>query len=186
VKELPNGPVGRAMALAFTILIAATAYFLVVSPVLNFYGDEAAIVQQRTELAQRFKVLAQELPDLRLADKKWRDQFGSELLLPDESDAVASAAIQTMMKRTVEDAGAKLTSAEILPEMTDGGFRRVGIRIAFTGNLKLVTSVLRGLETAHPVLYAGNFDLHAGSDSGDPDGSDGLAVTLDVYGFRAS
>jgi general secretion pathway protein M len=189
VRELPQGPAGRALALAIGALGIAIFYFLVVSPVLDFYGNEAGIVQQRTEMAQRFKLLVRDLPDLRTADKKWRDQFGGELLLTGQSDAVASAAIQAMMKGTVEDAGAKLTSAEILPEMTEGEFRRVGIRVAFTGDLKLVASVLRSLETAHPVLFAGDFDLHAGSDSDNADGNsagnDGLAVTLDVYGFRA-
>jgi general secretion pathway protein M len=187
MSELPKGPAGRALALAIGALGAIIFYFVVVSPILGFYGDQAEVIQQRTDMAQRFKVLARELPDLRIADKKWRDQFGGELLLAGQSDAIASAAIQTMMKSTVEEAGSRLTSAEILPERTEGEFRRVGIRVAFSGDLKLVASVLHSLETAHPVLFAGDFDLHAGADSnnGSGAGSDGLAVTLDVYGFRA-
>jgi hypothetical protein len=39
------------------------------------------------------------------------------------------------------------------------------------------------------VLFAGDFDLHSGSaqdnSSESGAGSDGLAVTLDIYGFRA-
>jgi Type II secretion system (T2SS), protein M subtype b len=189
VRELPQGPTGRALALAIGALGVAIFYFLVVSPILYFYDDQAQIVQQRAEMAQRFKVLARDLPDLRTADRKWRDQFGGELLLTGQSDAIASAAIQSMMKSTVEGAGARLTSAEILPERTEGEFRRVGIRVAFAGDLKLIASVLRNLETAHPVLFAGDFDLQAGSDAGRQDaasaGSNSLAVTLDVYGFRA-
>ena len=129
MKELPKGPAGRALALAICGVCAVIFYFLVVSPVLGFYNDQAEMIEQRTAMAQRFKTLAQELPDLRIADKKWRDQFGGELLLAGQSDAIASAAIQTTMKSTVEEAGAKLTSAEILPEKTEGDFRRVGIRV---------------------------------------------------------
>jgi hypothetical protein len=187
VRELPTGPAGRALAVAIAALGLVVFYFLAISPILNFYQDQAQQLAQRTDMAQRFKSLAHDLPDLRVADKKWRDQFGGELLLNGSSDAVASAAIQTMMKSTVEDAGAKLTSAEILPEKTEGDFRRVGIRVAFSGDIKLVSDVLRSLETTHPVLFAGDFDLHAGSGSSDDAGGDGddLAVTLDVYGFRA-
>jgi len=185
MSELPKGPAGRALALAIGALGALIFYLVAVSPVLDFYGNQAEIIQQRTEMAQRFKMLARELPDLRLADKKWRDQFGGELLLAGQSDAIASAGIQAMMKSTVEEAGSRLTSAEILPERTEGEFRRVGIRVAFSGDLKLVASVLRSLETAHPVLFAGDFDLHAADSGTNGNGSDGLAVTLDVYGFRA-
>ncbi len=69
------------------------------------------------------------------------------------------------MKSAVEEAGARLTSAEILPEKTEGEFRRVGVRISFAGDLKLLTSVLHSLETAHPVLFAGDFDLQSGADA---------------------
>jgi hypothetical protein len=174
---------------AIAALGATLFYFAIVSPILAYYSEQSAMVEQRTEMAQRFKILARDLPELRSADKKWRDQFGGDILLIGESDAEASAAIQGIMKQTVEGAGAKLTSAEILPEKTEGDFRRVGIRVAFAGDLKLVTTVLKGVETSHPVLYAGDFDLHsgAGQDNAPQSGAagNGLTVTLDVYGFRA-
>ena len=86
----------------------------------------------------------------------------------------------------------------MLVPTTEGNFRRVGIRVMFSGDLKLVTAVLRGMETSRPILSVGDFSLHAGGggsaaaadDSQDDAGAiggggDGLAVTLDVYGFRA-
>jgi hypothetical protein len=189
VKELPTGPTGRALAVAITLLGVAIFYFLVISPILGYYEDQAAIVERRTELAERSRSLAQQLPELRTADKKWRDQFGGDILLTGQSDAEASAAIQGMMKQNVEDAGSKLASAEVLPEKTEGDFRRVGIRVTFEGDLKLVSAVLKNIEIAHPVLVAGDFDMHSGTSQDDSSttgaGSEGLTVTLDVYGFRA-
>jgi general secretion pathway protein M len=188
VRELPQGSAGRALALAIGALVVVIFCFLIVSPILGFYGEEAQFVRERAELALRYKALARDLPDLRVADKRWRDQFGGELLLTGQSDATASAEILGMMKTSVEDSGARLTSAEILPAKAEGEFRRIGIRVAFSGDLKLVTSVLRGLETAHPVLFAGDFNLNADSDSNSPGagsaGNNGLAMILDVYGFR--
>jgi hypothetical protein len=100
----------------------------------------------------------------------------------------------------VEDAGGKLSSSEVLAPATDENFRRVGIRVIFSGDLKLVTAVLRGVETSRPVLSVGDFSLQTGGssvgsgkgggDNADEDvsaaaGGDTLAATLDVYGFRA-
>jgi hypothetical protein len=56
-----------------------------------------------------------------------------------------------------------------------------------------VTEVLKGVETSRPVLSVGDFSLHDGSaaksDDSDDDNAaaDGgaIAVTLDVYGYRA-
>ena len=75
------------------------------------------------------------------------------------------------------------------PEKTEGDFRRVGIRVAFSGDLKLMTTVLKSLAVSHPVLFSGDFDLHAGTEQDDSAGggagSETLTMTLDVYGFRA-
>jgi general secretion pathway protein M len=195
MKQLPDGFRGQMLALAIAVLGMAVLYLLVVSPVLAFYGERADQLEQRVAIAQRYEALARALPSLRAADRKWRDQEGGELLLDGSSDALASAALQTVVKSLVEDAGGKLSSSEVLVPTTDGSFRRVGIRVIFSGDLKLVTAVLRGMETSRPILSVGDFSLHtAGGGSGSADNADedagaagsadALAATLNVYGFR--
>ncbi|HJT44101.1 MAG TPA: type II secretion system protein GspM [Rhizomicrobium sp.] len=193
MKPLPGGFAGQMLALAIALAGAAGFYLLLISPVLGVYGARAELLERRMALAQRYEALAYELPTLREADKKWRDRSGGELLLAGNSDALAAAALQTEMKGLVEDAGAKLTSSEVLDSAAEGNFRRVGVRVVFSGDLKLITEVLRGLETSRPVLSVEDFSFHAGlgaaADDSEEDsdtGGDGtLAVTLDVYGFRA-
>jgi len=199
-QQLPDGLRGQMLALAIAVLGAAVVYLLVVSPILAFYGERADLLEQRVAMARRYETLARELPALRAADQKWRDKAGGELLLDGPSDALASAALQTEVKSLVEDAGGKLSSSEVLAPATDGNFHRVGIRVIFSGDLKLVTAVLRGVETSRPVLSVGDFSLHTGGgsagggkggdenadeDAGASAGGDTLAATLDVYGFRA-
>ena len=204
MNKLPEGPAGQVLALAVAALGAAIFYLLIVSPVLGFYSDGQDALDERLAMAARYESLAHQLPALRAADKKWRDQEGGELLLEGSSDAIASAALQTVIKGLVEDAGAKLTSSEVLQPATNGGFRRVGLRVVFSGDLKLVTAVLRGVETSRPILSVGDFSLRNGggggaggaaaSEDSDDDSTaaapagDGsaLSVTLDVYGFRAA
>lgn len=197
MRQLPEGKAGQALALAIAALGLALFYLVILSPVLDFYGERQDLLTQRTAMAARYEMLARALPQLRAADKKWLDQNGGELLLDGASDAIASAALQAAMKSIVEDAGAKLSSSEVLEASANGNFRRVGVRVAFSGDLKLVTAVLRGVETSRPVLSVGDFSLQAGGDTAgksesdednapaDGDG-DTLAVTLDVYGFRAA
>jgi len=196
MKQLPEGVAGQALALAIVALGAVVFYLVIVSPVLAFYGEREDLLDQRLAMAGRYEALAQQLPALRAADKKWRDQEGGELLLEGSSDAIASAALQAAMKSLVEEAGAKLSSSEVLQPATDGSFRRVGIRVVFSGDLKLVTAVLRGVEISRPILSVGDFSLRMGggaanaADSDDESASGGeggaLSVTLDVYGFRAA
>jgi hypothetical protein len=196
MKRLPEGAAGQVLALLIAALGAAVFYLLIISPVLDFYGEREDSLDQRLAMARRYEALAQQLPALRAADKKWRDQEGGELLLDGSSDALASASLQAAMKSLVEEAGAKLSSSEVLQPATDGSFRRVGIRVVFSGDLKLVTTVLRGVETSRPILSVGDFSLRVGggaanaAESDDESASVGdggaLSVTLDVYGFRAA
>jgi general secretion pathway protein M len=197
IKELPEGKRGQILALAIAFLALLFLYLLIVSPVLAFYNERADLLERRETMASRYEALSRQLSSLRVSDKQWRDRSGGELLLNGSSDAIASAALQTVIKTLVEDAGAKLSSSEVLETTADGGFRRVGIRVVFSGDLKLVTEVLRGVETSRPVLSVGDFSLHGGAtgggseDSGEDSaaapagGGDALSVTLDVYGFRA-
>ena len=197
MKQLPEGITGQVLALAIAALGMAAFYLAILSPVLDFYGEREDLLNQRAAMAARYEMLARELPALRAADKKWLDRSGGELLLDGSSDAIASAALQAALKSLVEDAGAKLSSSEVLQPSTSGNFRRVGVRVAFSGDLKLVTAVLHGVETSRPILSVGDFSLQAGGSAaggGDSDddsapaagGGDTLAVTLDVYGFRAA
>jgi general secretion pathway protein M len=200
LKELPEGARGQVLAVAVAFLGLGLVYLLVVSPVLGFYNDRAEQLDRRVTMASRYEALARQLPALKAGDKQWRDRSGGEMLLDGTSDALASAALQTVIKGLVDDAGAKLSSSEILAPADEGGFRRVGIRVVFSGDLKLVTAVLHGVETSRPILSVGDFSLHGGSAAGGGESSDSdedaspaagggdgaLSVTLDVYGFRAA
>ena len=194
MKYLPDGVAGKALALAILVFAVGFFYLAVVSPVLAFYDDRSQRLEQRAALAERYQLLVRQLPSLQEADKHWRDEAGGELLLEGQSDAIASASLQGEMKSLVEDAGAKLSSAQVLAADNAGRFRRVGLHVVLSGDFKLVTSVFRAMETSRPKLYVGNFDLHAGgvggseddSDSGDAGDGGELTVTMDIYGFHAA
>jgi hypothetical protein len=197
LKQLPEGAIGQVLALAIAALVLVIFYLAILSPIFDFYGAREDLLDQRVAMAGRYETLAHALPALRVADKKWLDQSGGELLLGGSSDALASAALQSVIKSLADDAGANISSSEMLQPLANGNFRRVGVRVVLSGDLKHVAAVLRGVETSRPVLSVGDFSLRAGGaaaesaasdeDSEAPAGADGtLSVTLDVYGFRAA
>jgi general secretion pathway protein M len=183
VIALPGRPASSILALSLLLPVAAIVYFACVSPLLGLYGGQEGRVEERVKLAQRYDALARELPALRNAERNWRDRSGGELLLSGSSDALAAAALQSMLKDLAADAGADLRSSESLPPAATESFRKIGVRIVFAGDLKALAEVLRRIETARPILTAGDFDIH---NAGDDEGGGQLSVTLDVYGFRGA
>jgi general secretion pathway protein M len=179
VISLPDGTTGKVLAGLIGAVALILVHAVIVSPVLAFYSNSAARLQDRRDVARRFATAARDLPALRTEVQQWREQSGGDgLLLSGSSDAVAAANLQSKLKDLVEEGGSKLTSAQTLAVDTQGNFRRVGMRISFASDLTLLTSVLLGVETARPVLSVGNLDLR-GSDN------EALTVVMDVYGFRS-
>jgi hypothetical protein len=185
VISLPDGVVGKAFALLIGVATLGAIHFAAVAPLFSYYESAARRLQDRQELARRYQNLARDLPRLRAAATQGLGQSpDGDLLLTGSTDAVAAASLQSTLKDLVEQERAKLTSAEMLPrEPVDEVVRRVGVRIAFSGNLKLLTAVIERVETARPVLSIGNLDIHGTGASKAGDGDRTLAVAMDVYGF---
>jgi hypothetical protein len=183
---LPEGTAGKATALGLLMLVMAAAYFALVSPVLNFYESNAQRLEQRRELLRRDQNAVHDLPRLRaLAKRRPKPSPGDDLLLTGASDAVAAAELQLTLKEMIEENGARIASASTLPPESAGGFQRVGVRVAFSGDLQSLTTVLAGIETAHPIFSLGNLELHVADVSGEGDENPSLAIALDVFGYRA-
>jgi general secretion pathway protein M len=186
VTALPEGNTGKAAALGILVLVIAAIYLAILSPVLAVYDSNAQKLEQRRELVRRDRKAVNDLPRLRaLAEERAKGARGDDLLLTGTSDAIAAAALQSNLKDMVEENGAKISSAATLPPETEGAFQRVGVRVAFSGDLQLLTTVLLGIEAAHPVLSVGNLELHVAGDSEEDDENPSLAIGLDVFGYRA-
>jgi hypothetical protein len=184
VSGLPEGKAGKGAALALLLLVVATFYFAILSPVLAFYDGNAERLEQRRETVRRYQNAANDLPRLREEAKQRRAQSNRpELLLTGASDAIAAAALQSNLKDIIEGEGAKITSASVLTPDVEDNYRRVGVRIAFSGDLELLTTVLLGIEAAHPALIAGNLDVRVTGNADEETPT--LAVAMDVFGYRA-
>ena len=181
MSGLPEGPRGKALAISIAVLMLGVLYAVIVMPLQDLYAANAQALEERRALLQRYERASVELPRLRIeSEQRDAQSGGGGLLLPGTTDGLAAADLQSTLKDLVEEGGAALDSAQTLPSETLGNFRRVGVRISFSGGLELLTAVLLGVETAKPVLSVGGLQI----DSSDEETGEDLTVAMDVYGFR--
>ena len=181
MTNLPEGRNGKMLALSIGALFLCTLCVVIVMPLQGFYDANAQTLQDRRDVLRRYESAVANLPGLRNGSEQRDREQGGGLLLDGSSDAVASADLQSTLKGLVEEGGATIESAQTLPPETLGNFRRVGVRVSFSGGLDLLTAVLLGVETASPVLSVGGLELN----SSDEETGNDLTIAMDVYGFRS-
>ncbi|MCQ8105039.1 type II secretion system protein GspM [Methylomonas sp. SURF-2] len=76
------------------------------------------------------------------------------------TEALASAELQNIVKTAVADAGGQLTSTQGLPGKAGDGFFRVAVKVRMTGSMEALVGVLRGIESAVPVLIVDQLDIN--------------------------
>jgi general secretion pathway protein M len=183
VTALPEGMRGRILAIAIMVIMIATVNLVIIGPLFAFYDGSGQRLQDRLDVVQRYRTAADALPRLKEEAKEWDEQAqNSNLLLTGASDPIAAASLQSTLKDLIEQGGGKLTTAQTLAAETENKFRRVGVRVAFSADLALLTAVLLGIETARPVLTVNNLEVHTAGDSAD---GETLEIAMDVYGFRS-
>jgi hypothetical protein len=187
VRTLPEGLAGKSLALGLCLIVIAVIHLAIIAPFVSFYENRAERLQDRLETARRLQrsteAFAKQRPE---TDESKEQEAGDALLLPGTNDTVAAALLQSTLKEVVEDAGARLSSAEILPSEARDSFQRVAIHVSLTGDQVSLAAVLRGIELAHPAIFADNIDIHGAGSADDAAANPKLAVELDLYGFRSS
>ena len=102
-----------------------------------------------------------------------REQHQQRGLLNSQSTgALASAEVQEFIKKTVVEAGGKLSSTQALPvsELTPGNalskqpgakneFSRITVSVRMTGNAEVLRAVLYKLETSTPLIVINQIDI---------------------------
>jgi general secretion pathway protein M len=186
MSGLPQGRAGQAAALGIVAVLALAIHLAILSPVLAFYAGNEAMLAQRGEVLRRYESAVRDLPRLRASAQHAAEtpQTGA-LLLAGDSDALAGAELQTALKQLAEQQGARMASAASLPAQDEGAFRRVGVRIALTGDLPVLTSLLRSMREAQPALVVGHFELRSDGGADGEEANPTLIAALDVFGYRA-
>jgi hypothetical protein len=107
---------------------------VVVTPVLGFYDQREATLDQRRALEPRLRATAAAVPILRAQLAKLREGPSThKVVLEGASDAIASANLQSRIEELAAASGVSISSTEGLPAELRGIHRRIGLRIAING-----------------------------------------------------
>ncbi len=148
--------------LAVGLLLAVVLVFVlaVLMPLLSSgltYHDEKNDLlfrlQRQQKIAARKNSVVKNLEDL-TAQFQEQGYFSNR-----DTEALASADLQNIVKTVIAEAGGQLTSTQGLPGQTDKGFNRVAVRVRMTGNIETLRTVLHSIAANVPVLIVDQLDI---------------------------
>ena len=142
----------------------ATGYLLVIAPVLDLYAQRKARIADEEMLLPRLSVAAEQLPALRAAVAEAKAVASTrKIALDGASDAIAAANLQSHLEELAAAAGVEIGSSEGRAPENRGAYRRIGLRLAVSGEYEAVVKLLSAIETAAPPLIIANLQLHGGT-----------------------
>jgi len=173
------------LALGILFLVLGGVYLLLVSPILDLYSQREATLADRRMLAPRLNAAAAELPELRARLAELQAAATTrKIALDGASDAIAAANLQSRIEELASSAGVTIGSTEGLAAENRGGYRRIGLRLAVTGDYDAMIKLLGAIETAAPPLILSNLQFHGMARPTGQAQSSRLDVGFEVYGFR--
>lgn len=173
------------LASAILCLVLGGLYLLVVAPVLDFYAQREAMLTDRQMLAPRLSAAAGELSGLRTRLAELNAAASSRrITLDGRSDSIASANLQSRTEELATSAGVTIGSTEGLTAESRGGYNRIGLRVAVSGEYEAIVKLITGIEMAAPPLVLGTLQIHGVlRPNGEPTHAR-LDANFEVYGFR--
>jgi hypothetical protein len=175
--------------LAVAILAAAlgSAYLLIAVPLEDFYVERQAALEERGMAATRLAAAARELPALRDRLAQLRATAStSKVTLDGANDAIASANLQSHVEALATSLGVSLGSTEALAAEDRGGFRRIGLRIAVSGEYESLVRLFGAIEASAPPLVLDNLHIRTILRPAGLPGSGKLDAGFEVYGMRGN
>ena len=137
--------------------------------------------------ASRLAAAARELPALRAQLAELRATAStSKVTLEGANDAIASANLQSRVEALATSLGVSLGSTEALAAEDRSGFRRIGLRIAVSGEYESLVRLFGAIEASAPPLVLDNLHIRTVLRPAGLPGSGKLDAGFEVYGVRGN
>jgi general secretion pathway protein M len=184
---LLRGFAGRMMAVGLLAAIPAAIWFAAGLPLWRVYASRQSHLAETADQLRQLERIAAGRP--RLAAHLAALQDASKrtvLLLPGQSDALAAADLQTLLKDILTQAGGVIGSVESLPAIQRGEFRKVAVRLVLTGDQTMLAEAFQAIGAARPRLFVDNLTIRSSAATANriADKWPPLNITFDVYGYR--
>ena len=154
---------------------------LVVMPIHGGFADrDEQIATQRATLARLQAIAAQE--SAVQAASKTNSAAGAGDFLAGKNEGVINADLQTRLKGTIEQAGARQRSVRVLPGQTVDQVRYLGSRIEIYGSLPAIQRAIHAVEATKPHLFVASAVLKPVLSMGKPAEEPIVEAQLDIFG----
>jgi general secretion pathway protein M len=186
VLALPEGSRGRTLALGLTAVVLVALWLVIGQPLVQAYADGADELERRSALASRMAEVANSLPELqRELAAQSVDLTPANATLEGASDALAGAALQSLVEGMANHAGGHVTSAEALPAEQNGAYRRIALRLTVDARWPTLIGLFQAIERATPRMFIDDVQIHtqpAAEKTREPP----LDISFTVLAFRAA
>ena len=150
----------RWLAVGLLLLVVALFVLAVLMPLI---GSGLAYHEEKNDLLfrlQRQQKIAARKDSVAESLETIKQQFEEQNYFTNsDTEALASAELQNIVKTAVTEAGGQLTSTQGLPGKVENGFNRVAVRVRMTGGIETLRSVLHSIDTAVPLLIVDQIDI---------------------------
>jgi Tfp pilus assembly protein PilO len=175
------------LAVAFLAAAIGSVYLLIAIPLQDLYLERQAALEDRGMLASRLVAAATELPALRARLAELRATAStSKITLDGANDAIASANLQSRVEALATSLGVTLGSTEALAAEDRGSLRRIGLRIAVSGEYEGLVRLFGAIETSVPPLVLDNLRIRTVLRPAGSPGNAKLDAGFEVYGMRGN
>jgi hypothetical protein len=181
----------RAQKLAAVVLLVlgiAMVFRLAVQPVITAFLEQRQNLLRQQDLIAQYQRVAIKRPALQaqLSDLE-QGLRSTDIFLAPGVESVVAARLQNRIRALIEENGAVMQSAQVLPAVDEGGFRRIAVRIRLTATVASLNRTAFSLEAGTPYLIIDNIDISSQqilrrTETG-KDWDSVFSVLLDVYGY---
>lgn len=187
MTELPP-IIGRIMALALLVGLVLLVTAVGILPLVeSVRTTDEALEHNRAMIARMSRSTARRDTYDAQIDVLLTRINESGLYIRADTEPLAAAAVQELLKRAVGLHGGELRSIQSLPSLREDDLTRIGLRVVMTGALGSMVHVLYALESGEPFLFVSDLQIKSTTRrrrrNAEEPPHETLSIRFDVFGY---
>jgi len=150
----------RWLAIGLLGLVFLSVLFLVIVPVVSIGLEYHEQEQELLFRLERTRQIVSRKDHVKDSIAGIKNQFQKQNYFSTrETEALASADLQKIIKTAISQAGGQLTSTQVLPHNMENGFNQVTVKVRMSGDIEMLRSVLYEIEASEQIMIINQLDI---------------------------